>query len=81
MLRKYFLFLTLLSVAFFAQANPLQTLKIRDPNPGVIEDLLKAASLTPVGRMIRDILKGIKSAISNELESKPKLCIGQCCKC
>jgi L-ascorbate peroxidase len=77
MIGRLFLFVPLLSVAFLASATPLEA---RDPTPGLIEDLLKGA-LNDIGRLIKDILDGVKSGISDELEGKPPICLGACCKC
>ena len=71
------LILSLLSVALFAAATPLEA---REPAPGLIEDLLKG-TLTPLTQLIKDILTGVKSGISNEIENKPILCLTACCKC
>lgn len=77
MFGKLRLIFTLFSVALFAAATPLEA---REPAPGLIEDLLKG-TLTPIGQLIKDILSGVKSAISDEIESKPLICLSACCKC
>jgi L-ascorbate peroxidase len=77
MLGRLILILPFLSVALFAAATPLEA---RDPAPGLIEDLLKG-TLNPLGQLIKDILAGVKSGISDEIENKPVLCLTACCKC
>lgn len=80
MLKNLILALPLLSIAYLAVATPLDQ---REASPGLIDDLL-GGLLSTVGQLIKDILTGVKSGISDEISSKPLLCLSavdKCCIC
>ncbi|PSN62739.1 heme peroxidase, partial [Corynespora cassiicola Philippines] len=70
--------LPLLSLAFLAIASPLEQ---REAAPGLIEDLLTGV-LNAITQLIKDILSGAKSGMSDEISSKPLICLSSldvCC--
>ena len=76
----------LFSLALLATASPApaaEGLSVRTPTPGLIDDLLGGV-LSIVGQLIKDILTGVKSAQSEEISSKPLICLNlvdPCCVC
>lgn len=80
MFHRLVLALPLLSLALLTLASPLEQ---REAAPGLIDDLLKGV-LTEIGKLIKDVLAGAKSAIDNTKNNKPAICIPSidvCCPC
>lgn len=80
MLRVFVSALPFISLALLAIASPLEQ---REASPGLIEDLLKG-TLNAVQQLIKDILSGAKSGITDEISSKPLVCLStvdSCCPC
>jgi hypothetical protein len=70
----------LLLLATSAISTPLEQ---REAAPGLIGDLLKGV-LSTIEQQIKDIITGAKSAISDEISSKPAICLqslDKCCVC
>jgi hypothetical protein len=70
----------LLLLATSTIAKPLEQ---REAAPGLIEDLLKGV-LSTIEQQIKDIITGVKSAISDEISNKPAICLqslDKCCVC
>lgn len=77
MLRKVLLALPLLSLVYLAIASPLER---REAAPALIDDLLNNA-LSGVGKLIKDILNGVQSGISDDMSVKGLVCVEACCPC
>lgn len=80
MFHRLVLALSLLSLAFLVLGGPLEQ---REAAPGIIDDLIKGV-LTEVGKLVKDVLSGAKSAIDNNKNNKPIICIPSidvCCPC
>jgi hypothetical protein len=72
--------LPVLLLATSAIATPLEQ---REAAPGLIEDLLTGI-LNPIQQLIKDIISGVKSGITDEISSKPLVCLqalDSCCVC
>lgn len=78
MVRSTIFVLPLLALASPIVAGPLEQ---REAAPGIIEDLLKGA-LNSIQQSIKDIVSGVKSGITEEISTKPRLClqsVDSCC--
>ncbi|KAF2869055.1 ligninase LG6 precursor [Massariosphaeria phaeospora] len=78
MLRNVIRAFLLLSLALIALASPVEQ---RAAAPGLIDDLLKGV-LSGVSQLIKDILGGVKSGMTDEISSKPLIClpaVESCC--
>lgn len=78
MFHRLLLALPLLSLSFLAIASPLEQ---REAAPGLIEDLL-VGTLNSIQSLIKGILSGAVSGITDEVAPKPLLCaLDACCVC
>jgi hypothetical protein len=72
-----------LPVLLLASSTIATPLERREAAPGLVEDLLNGV-LNPIQQLIKDIITGVKSGITDEISTKPLVCLqslDSCCVC
>jgi hypothetical protein len=80
MFHKLKLALPLFALTLLTVATPLEQ---REAAPGLIDDLLNGV-LSPIAQLIKDILNGVTSSLTDDISSKPLICLStldSCCVC